>query len=138
MQNRQTPRDAAKVPKEVNSMLTKEVRLLTCRSWKGGRTKFENKASWNLDFKIEDEQSNASDEDSDEESLVSEGSRITSSEETSILFDEEQGVVTTSVVPPCSPPASAIHLSGDITLNRTPPGRRSTIQKQPDDCHVIL
>jgi hypothetical protein len=118
-------------------MLTKEVRLLTCQSWKGGRTKFDNKAGWNLDFKIDDKQSNESDKDSNEESLASEGSRITSTEETSILLDEE-GVVTTRIVLPCSPPASAICSSGDIALDKTPPGRRSTIRKQPDDCHVII
>jgi hypothetical protein len=111
-------RNEAKVPWEV--------RMLTCGSWKGGRADYETQASWNLDFGNLPEEINKD---------TSAGSRITSTEETSILLDE---VVPTRVVTPSSPPASSIRSSGNIALEETPPDRRSTIRKAPDDCHVIL
>jgi hypothetical protein len=98
----------------------------------------EEDLTWNFDFgngaAESDEESNGS---SKGESVDSEGSRITSTEETSILIEVNTSTGP-AVVMPCSPPASAIRLLGDITLEETPTDRRSTIQKKPDDCHVVL
>jgi hypothetical protein len=84
-------------------------------------------STWNLDF------CNPAEAKSDKESVASEGSRITSTEETSMVLDVPTTTTTTTstgtgaaVVTPCSPPASAIHSSGDIALEETPPDKRRT------------
>ncbi len=117
MRNQRTPE---KNPTVIPPKLSKELRQLQCRSWRAGRIK--GGSNWDLDSscKLVDE----SDEDSKDESLASEGSRITSTEETSIVLD-----VTST---------SRRSSSCDIALEETPPEKRSTRRKPPDDCHVII
>jgi hypothetical protein len=92
----------------------------------GGRIDSNNKASWNLDFRSRAAKSGEeSNKNSDKESLASEGSRITSTEEPSMMLQE----AATSVVTPSSPPASAIHSLGDIALEATPPKMLGVIGK---------
>jgi hypothetical protein len=63
----------------------------------------------------------------------------------SIFLDVPSTTTTTTrtstgaaVVMPCSQPASANCSLGDIALEETPPDKRRTQQKQPDDYHVII
>jgi hypothetical protein len=121
-------------PAVIPPKLSKELRQLTCQSWQGGRIDGGSKNSnWNLDSsrQVVDE----SDKESEEESRASEGSRITSTEETSIVLDVTS-TIAPRVVTPCSP--TAIRSSCNIALEETPPEKRSKRQKPPHDCHVII
>jgi uncharacterized caspase-like protein len=130
-----------KNPPSIQPKLSLEVGQLTCQSWQAGRMEVDGGSNWNLDSsnKAVDE----SDKESGNESLASEGSRITSTEETSIVLDvlstsRSTGSTRAAVVMPCSPTASAIRSSCNIASEETPPDKRSTPRQQPDDCHVII
>jgi hypothetical protein len=123
-----TSRATSKVPLEL--------RKLTCGSGRGGRMEFGTDSTWNLSPCQPASDYEVSDEDNDDDSLASDGSRITtttldpSTPTSSLNVTIDAAVVTPEM--PASPLASR------AVLDETPPEKRGPHRKLPDDCHVII
>jgi hypothetical protein len=110
-----------------------ELRRLTCGSGRGGRMEFGTDSTWNLnpcqpsEFKV-------SDEDNDDDSLASDGSRIT----TTTLDPSTHSLNVTIDAAVVTPEMPASPLASHTFLDETPPEKRGAYRKLPDNRHVII